>query len=100
MVVNESITWLILLLFDVLVFLFWSTKHEKILVGNTDKPLPPSAKALERELGVGLMDSVNTSSVEEPLEPNPEEDHSEIIEHNKGCERNRSRSARRSETTM
>ncbi|KAI9646371.1 hypothetical protein NHQ30_004361 [Ciborinia camelliae] len=56
--------------------LVWSTKHEKVLVKNTDRPLPSSAKALERELQV--KPSMDRSPSKRPMESSSKEYHSEI----------------------
>ncbi|KAF7875327.1 hypothetical protein EAF04_002499 [Stromatinia cepivora] len=80
--------------------LVWSTKHEKVLVENTHRPLPPSAEALERELVVDLEPSVNTSPAKEPTESDPKEDHSEMVEHDESCGRSRSGSVQSSDITI
>lgn len=80
--------------------LVWSTKHEKVLVGNTHRSLPPSAKALERELVVDSMPSVNAFPGKGPMQFNSKQDHSEMVEHDGSCGRSGSESVQGYDVTI
>ncbi|KAG4025663.1 hypothetical protein MFRU_053g00320 [Monilinia fructicola] len=79
--------------------LVWSTKHEKVLVAN-DKPLPSSAKYLERELEDVSISSTNRSSGEGSAGLNSKENYSEVIGHDEPCEGSTSGSVHICHTTL
>ncbi|ESZ91719.1 hypothetical protein SBOR_7899 [Sclerotinia borealis F-4128] len=78
--------------------LVWSTKHEKVLVGN-DRPLPYPARTLQRDLGVYLTSSMDTPPSDANVEFNLKEDHPEIVDNDESCEGSRSGSSQTSVTT-
>lgn len=80
--------------------LVWSTKHEKILVEKNDRPLPSSAKALKRELEIGLKPSVDQTPGRGMTEFNTKEDDSEIVKHAESCDGSQNGSVQSPETPV
>ncbi|KAB8290043.1 hypothetical protein EYC80_010369 [Monilinia laxa] len=79
--------------------LVWSTKHEKVLVAN-DKPLPSSAKDLERKLEDVSISSTDRSPGKGFVGLDSKEDHSEVIGHDETCEGSTSGSVHIYHTTI